>query len=198
MTTILHLDSSAKPQGSATKDLTRATVEKLQQADPDSKVIYHDLAANPLPHLSPETLAALFTGQDHAGVQLSDKLVDELLAADTIVIGAPMYNFGIPSQLKAWIDHVWRAGKTFKYTAEGTVNGLAAGKKAIIVVSTGGIYAEGPMVPFDHVTPYLKQALGFIGITDVTVIRAEKQAFGAEIAAQEIQTAKQEIETKVA
>ena len=201
MTSILHLDSSAKPAGSATKDLTQAVVAKLQAAHPGSAVVYRDLAANPLPHATPDFLSALFSGEagaSHETVILSDKLIEELVAADTLVIGAPMYNFGIPSTLKAWIDLVWRAGKTFKYTPEGTVNGLAAGRKAIIVVGTGGIYAEGPMVPFDHVTPYLKQALGFIGITDVTVIRAEKQAFGAEAATQEIQNAKLAIEKDVA
>lgn len=201
MTTILHLDSSAKPQGSATKELTKATVEQLTKASENARVIYHDLAANPLPHISPEFLTALFSGEagaSQADVQRSDALIAELLSADTVVIGAPMYNFGIPSQLKAWIDHVWRAGKTFQYTAEGTVNGLAAGRKAILVTSSGGIYADGPMVPFDHVTPYLKQALGFIGITDVSVIRAEKQAFGAETAAGEIANAKETIATLIA
>lgn len=192
MTKILHLDSSAKSQGSVTRTLTADAVAQLQKNHAGATVVYHDLTKNPLPHISPEFLGGIFGMPElanHETVKLSDKLVAEIFDADVIVIGAPMYNFGIPSQLKAWIDHVLRAGKTFKYVDNAPV-GLVTGKKVIIAVGTGGIYAEGPMVPYDHVVPYLKQALGFIGITDVSVVRAEKQAFGPDAAAAGLEDAK--------
>ena len=201
MTTILHIDSSAKTQGSATRTLTADAVRVLQQKDPATKVIYRDLTKDPLPHISAEYLGGIFGAAglaDHETVKLSDTLLGELNMADILVIGAPMYNFSIPSQLKAWIDYVLRAGKTFRYTADGKPEGLIHGKRAIIAVASGGVYSEGPMVPFDHVGPLLQQALGFIGITDSTVIRAEKQAFGPEAAAQEVEQAKKAIEAKAA
>ncbi len=184
MTTILHLDSSAKSQESATRALTAEAVAQLRKSHPGASVVYHDLTRNPLPHIGPEFLGGIFgvpALADHETVRQSDRLIAEIFGADIIVIGAPMYNFGIPSQLKAWIDHVLRAGKTFKYVDNAPV-GLVTGKRAIIATASGGIYGEGPMVPFDHVVPYLKQVLGFIGIADISVVRAEKQAFGPEAA----------------
>lgn len=192
MTKILHLDSSAKSQGSATHALTAEAVEHIKKNHANARVVYRDLTKDPLPHIGPEFLGGIFGAPelaDHETVKLSDKLIAELFEADVIVIGAPMYNFSIPSQLKAWIDHITRAGKTFKYVDNAPV-GLVTGKKAIIAASTGGIYGEGPMVPFDHVVPYLKQVLGFIGITDVSVVRAEKQAFGPEAATAGLDEAK--------
>lgn len=195
MSKILHIDSSAKPQGSATRALTAEAVAALQKKNPGSTVVYHDLTKDPLPHINPEHLAGLFAPNPDAPVetvQLSDKLVDELLDADVIVIGAPMYNFAIPSQLKAWLDYIIRANKTFSY-ATGKPEGLVKGKHVILAVGTGGVYSSGPMTSYDFVVPYLKTVLGFIGLTDVTVVRAEKQNLGPDIAGPELERAKNEI-----
>ena len=194
MTSILHLDSSARTEGSATRELSAAAVAQIKAKDPKAIVMYHDLTAAPLPHINPEYIGGIFGNPmlaDHATVKLSDELVEQLLAVDYLVIGAPMYNFSVPSQLKAWIDYVCRAGKTFKYTATGAEGLIKPGKKAIIATATGGMYSEGPMAAFNHVGPYLKQVLGFLGITDVTVITAEKQGFGPEVAAGEVKNAKE-------
>ena len=149
MTTILHIDSSANLQHSVTRGLTRDTVAGLLKQHPDARIITRDVTAQPLPHISPEFLAGLFAKGETASPQtlkLSDELLGELFAADILVIGAPMYNFSIPSQLKAWIDHIVRAGKTFTYTASGA-QGLLTGKRAIVAVASGGAYAGGAL---DH------------------------------------------------
>lgn len=193
MTTILHIDSSARHEGSVTRPLSAEAVERLVAADPAATVIRRDLTREPLPHIDPAFLRGIFGAVDEpenaVAAGRSDALIDELLAADVVVIGAPMYNFGVPSQLKAWIDHVCRAGRTFRYTAEGPV-GLVQGKRAIIVTATGGVYGTGPMLAFDHVVPYLRQVLGFIGITDVEVAVADRQALGAEPAAEGLAAAR--------
>ncbi|MEI2735652.1 MAG: NAD(P)H-dependent oxidoreductase [Rhodoblastus sp.] len=124
--------------------------------------------------------------------ELSDALVAELQAADTIVIGAPMYNFGIASTLKAWFDYVLRAGVTFRYTEAGP-EGLLKGKRAIVVASRGGLYSEGPAKSFDSQEPHLRTLLGFIGITDVEFVRVERLAFGPEAREQSIADAEQRI-----
>ena len=192
MTTILHIDASARYEGSVTRPLSAKAIAKLRAADPGATVVYRDLTRNPLPHIEPNFLAGIFgasqEGEAGEALRRSDALVDELLAADVIVLGAPMYNFNVSSQLKAWIDHVARAGKTFRYTAEGPV-GLATGKRAIVVTATGGMYRDGPMTAYDHVVPYLKQILGFIGVTDVTFIVADRQALGPEAAAEGVASA---------
>ena len=184
MTTILHIDSSSRVEGSATRQLSAYAVELLVKENPQAKIIRHDLVAQPLAHIGTDFLSGQADVLAH-----SDKLIAELEQADILVIGAPMYNFGIPTQLKAWIDHVCRAGKTFSYTAEGP-KGLLKNKRAIIVVGTGGVYSTPAMAAIDHVSPYLKQVLGFIGITDVTVVSAEKQAMGADTAQHELQNAR--------
>ena len=198
MKTILQIDSSAKKDGSATRALTAAAVATLRKQYPDAEVVYRDLTDEPLPHISPEFLAGIFAGGEyanHATVKLSDALLAELFAADILVIGAPMYNFGIPSQLKAWIDYIVRAGKAFRYTEKGP-EGLVTGKRAIVAVANGGVYTQGPMMPFDHVGPYMQQVLGFIGITDVTIVRAESQAMGPEAAKESLEKAIAMIEEK--
>lgn len=201
MTTILHIDSSAKLDGSATRTLTAEAIRAIQAKDPAASVVYRDLTRSPLPHISPEYLGGIFGNPalaSHETVQRSDGLIEELFAADIIVIGAPMYNFGIPSQLKAWIDNICRAGKTFRYTAEGKPEGLLKNKRAIVATAHGGVYSEGPMVAYDHVGPYLQQLLGFLGVSDVQIIRAEKQAFGPEAAGEELERAKKQIDAKAA
>lgn len=147
--TILKIDSSITGENSVSRQLTSAIADQLAAQNPDQRVIERDLAAEPLDHI---TLAA-FAETD---------VLDEFLAADTVVVGAPMYNFSVPSQLKAWIDRIAIAGKTFRYTADGP-EGLAGDKRVIVAVSRGGFYDEGNA--FEHVETYLKGVFGFIGIT---------------------------------
>lgn len=164
---LLHLDSSILGDNSVSRKLSAEIVAKFTNA----KVTYHDLAANPIPHVSLEALGAL--GADNDNAKLSAQLMAEFKAADTIVIGLPMYNFGIPSQLKAWIDRIAVAGQTFSYTAEGPV-GLMGGKRVIIASATGGFYGAGtPTAAFNHQSVYLQHVFGFLGITDIQVITAE-------------------------
>ena len=187
MSTLLHIDSSARSGGSISRQLTASFAQQWQAKNPGGKVVHRDLAANALPHLSESLLGAYFTPADARSaeqaevIKQSDALVDELLAADTIVIGVPMYNFAPPSTLKAWIDHVFRGGRTGSYTETGPV-GLAKGKKAVIILSRGGKYSEGPMEALDFQGKYLKGALGFIGITDVELVVAEGVSMGEEAA----------------
>ena len=178
---LLHLDSSILGDNSVSRQLSAEIVAKLGAG----KVTYHDLASTPIPHL---TLDALGGESDNA--KLSATLMAEFKAADTIVIGLPMYNFGIPSQLKAWIDRIVIAGQTFRYTETGTVEGLAKGKRVIIAASRGGYYgATSPMAVFNHQSVYLQHVFGFIGITDVTVVEAEGMAVGPDAKAQGIANA---------
>ena len=175
---ILHLISSPRKAASYSIQLGNALVQQLEAAHPGSTVRVHDLTNTPFPHLEESHLQSFFTpaenrnSEQQEAVRHSDEAIAELMAADVIVIGAPLYNFGIPSTLKAWIDHVSRAGITFRYTANGP-EGLVKGKKVYLAVSSGGIYSEGPMAAYDFVVPYLKTLLGFLGMTDVTVARAE-------------------------
>lgn len=183
MASLLHIDSSVRQQGSLSRQLGGEFLAKWQAANPDGKVVTRDLAANPVPHLTEQMLGAYFTPVEQRNaeqaqtIKTSDALVDELLAADTIVIGAPMYNFSVPSGLKAWIDHVARAGRTFKYGPNGP-EGLVHGKKVIVFVASGGVYSAGPAAAYDHVTTYLRTVLGFLGMTDVSFIVAEGVAMG--------------------
>ena len=182
----LHIDSSPLGDHSVSRKLTAKVLAELKANHPDTQIVTRDLGASPLPHLSGITVGAFFTPADqrnevlNEALKLSDEVIDELLAADLFVIGAPMWNFGIPSSLKAWIDHIARAGRTFKYGASGPESLLPAGKKVIIVSSRGGIYSSGPMQVMDHQETYLKSILGFIGLHDVSIIRAEGVAMGEE------------------
>jgi FMN-dependent NADH-azoreductase len=172
---------------SVSRLLTADIVAAWASAHPGLEVKYRDLAQNPPDHLTAELMQVVkfrnldnLTPRQSAELALTDALVDELLDADVLVIGAPMYNFGVPTQLKAWIDRVAQAGRTFRYTETGPV-GLAGGRKVIIASSRGGRYAETPFeTALDHQEAYLRAVLGFLGITDVTVIRAEGVAMGAE------------------
>jgi FMN-dependent NADH-azoreductase len=171
---------SASPRGS--ESFSRAIAKKLDarlhDEFPDAKHVYRDLAEDNLPHLDSETLRTITsidpkeTGAHGEASRLSDKLTEELLSSDLLIIATPMWNFGIPSQLKAWIDLVVRPGKTFQY-ADAGVDGLAQGKKAILIISSGGVFTDGPWKPWDHVDPYLRQILKFIGIENVQTIRVE-------------------------
>jgi FMN-dependent NADH-azoreductase len=175
---ILNIISSPRKGASASIQLANGIIEKLQAAHPGSNVVEHDLATNPFPHLEEAKLQSFFTPaesrtpEQHAAAKHSDDAIQEIKDADVIIIGAPLYNFGIPSTLKAWVDHIARAGITFKYV-DGAPQGLITGKKVYVAMASGGIYSEGPSAGYDFVAPYLKAVLGFLGMTDVTVVRAE-------------------------
>ncbi len=192
---LLHLDSSILGEGSVSRILSAELVAAEQRLHPGLEVITRDLAAEPLQHLSGAHLAAAH-GADAAptlDVAAGVSALEEFLAADIVVIGAPMYNFGIPSQLKAWIDRVAVAGKTFRYTEKGP-EGLAGGKKVLIASARGGNYADTPIAFLDHQESYLSAVFGFLGVTDVTFFRAEGVA-RAEQRDQSIETAKAQIAT---
>src|ERR1700676_3239815 len=182
---LLRVDSSAR-RNSVSRQLTGRFAEAWQQEHPDGTVIERDLATTALPHISDEWVQAIHTSPENLTaeqkqvLQLSDTLVEELVAADTIVIGAPMYNFAIPAPLKAWIDQVVRVGKTVHFAASGP-QGILKGKKVYVVTSRGGAFRPGtPAERFDHQEPYLRHILAFIGLTDVTFIHAENQKPGAQ------------------
>jgi FMN-dependent NADH-azoreductase len=189
MATALVLNSSITGPSSVSRSLVAEIVGQLRAENPGLEVIERDLGSAPIPHLTPETIGGFLKEQPEGAEAdtrlLSDALIAELFAADVIVIGAPMYNFGMPSPLKAWFDHVLRAGITFRYTEAGP-EGLATGKRAIIVETRGGLYSEGPLAFLDAQEPHLRAVLGFIGITDVTFVRAEKLAFGPDARAESI------------
>jgi len=178
MKQILIVESSPRGAESASRRLTRKVRERLVVQYPEAKVVVRDLAKDRLPHLDQATVKAISTKDPveaeslKQALHLSDVLTDELLSSDLLVIASPMWNFGIPSLLKAWIDHVVRAGKTFNYAGAG-VEGLAKGKREILVLASGGVFSDGPWKPWDTVEPYLRQILGFIGIDDVQTVRAE-------------------------
>ena len=183
---LLHIDSSVLGAGSASRALSADIVARQVKLHPGIVVTYRDLAADAALHLSPAHLAA-WQGQAVNDAQLGADLtkggayLQELFDADIIVIGAPMYNFSIPSQLKAWIDRVVVAGKTFRYGPNGAEGLLAGAKKVFIASSRGNVYAPGsPTALFEHHESYLISVLNFIGLTDVTVVRAEGLAFGPE------------------
>lgn len=197
--TILHIDSSPLGDRSVSRKLTAKILAELKAKHPDSKIITRDLGAAPLPHLDELTIGAFFTPSDqrnaalNRAIELSDQAVDELLAADIVVIGVPMWNFGIPSSLKAWIDHIVRAGRTFKFTPTGPVSLVPEGTKVIIVSARGLVYSEGPYKVMDYQETYLKAVLGFIGLTDVSFIRAEGVAMGEDAARKAMQSAEAQL-----
>jgi FMN-dependent NADH-azoreductase len=181
---LLHIDSSILGTQSATRELGAAIVGKWQRQNPRAQVRYLDLVREPLNHLTGEVLGARSgpVGQRSAelqrDVEAGDRAMDDFLAADVIVVGAPMYNFSIPSQLKAWIDRIAVAGKTFRYTEKGP-EGLAKGKKVIIVSARGGVYSNGaPAAALDFQENYLRGVFGFLGITDIEFVRAEGLNYG--------------------
>jgi len=180
---LLHIDSSILGDNSTSRQLSAELVAAWAAAEPGVEVTYRDLAADAISHLSAASLVAAGTptelrdaAQKHEAA-LGEQSIEEFLGADAIVIGAPMYNFSIPSQLKAWIDRIAVAGKTFRYTESGP-EGLAGGKKVIIVSTAGGIHAGQPSgIAHEN---YLELVLNFLGITDIEVVRAEGLAYGDE------------------
>jgi FMN-dependent NADH-azoreductase len=175
---ILQIISSAQGAQSYSTRLSQGIIDKLVASQPGSTVVVRNVATHPFPHLEEAHLQAYFTPaegrspEQQQAVQHSDEAIAQVLAADTLVIGVPFYNFSITSSLKSWLDHLTRAGITFRYTPNGP-EGLIKGKKVYLAVASGGIYSEGPMQAYDFATPYLRVILGFLGMTDVTVARAE-------------------------
>ena len=169
---LLHLDASVLGDNSVSRQLSAAVVARFNETVEDLDVTYRDLDRNPIPHLSSGSLAQL----DAAEATDAEAVMQQFLAADVVVIGAPMYNFSVPSTLKAWIDRVAVAGRTFKYTENGPV-GLAGGKRVIIASSRGGIYTDSPA---DFQEPFLRQVFAFMGITDVEFVRAEGIAYSPQ------------------
>ena len=184
--TLLHVDSSILGGNSVSRSLSAAIVEQLRPSLPGLHVVHRDLAATPIPHLSGAYLAA---GQAveprhdaalQADLALGDKVLEEFLAADIVVIGLGFYNFGIPSQLKAWIDRLAIAGKTFRYTERGA-EGLAGGKRVVLAIARGGYYGPGsPTASFEHAETYLRGVFAFFGINEVEVVIAEGLAVGPD------------------
>jgi FMN-dependent NADH-azoreductase len=175
MKTLLKLDSSIFGKNGASSRLTEAFVARWLAAHPGARVIERDLAADPVPHLTAEAFAGFSakpgerSPAQQAAVEVSDALIEELRRADVLVLGLPMYNFGVPSTLKAYFDHIGRAGETFRYTRSGP-EGLLTGKQAFVFAARGGVYAG---LPGDTETSYVRQFLSFLGITDIEFVYAE-------------------------
>jgi len=196
MTTLLQINASIHADHGQSSQLATQFVQAFSRSHPDSQVVLRDLAGDTVPHLSAERFAAFLTqpGQRSAAqsdvVAYSDALIGELKQADVIVLGLPMYNFGVPSQLKAYFDHIARAGETFRYTANGPV-GLLKGKKAYIFAARGGLYAGTAL---DTQTSYVRDFLRFVGIDDIEFVYAEGLAISAESKASGLASAAKQIE----
>ena len=188
---LLHLDTSALGTNSVTRELTAAVVARWQDATPDLTVEYRDLDADPLPHLTGRTLAKA----DPAQAEADEATLQQFLAADVVVIGAPFYNFSIPSTLKAWIDRVAVSGRTFRYTEAGP-EGLAGGKRVIVVSGRGGLYGDAS--PADFQEAYLRQVFGFLGVTDLEIVRAEGVAYSPQHRADALAAARASIRSPLA
>lgn len=185
---VLHVDSSITGAASLSRQLSAAIVAHLRASDPRLEVVRRDLAADPLPVFDAATLGGVSVrseppGPEHAAeARLDQQVLNEFMAADVVVIGVPMYNFGVPAQLKTWVDYLSVAGVTFRYTPEGPI-GLAAGKRVILASTRGGLYGPGaPAAAMEHQESYLQAVLGFFGITEVHVIRAEGVQLGPDAA----------------
>jgi len=182
MKKILHIISSPKGADSFSVKLGNAIIDKIEAANPGSTVEVKDLTKNPFPHLEEATLAAFYTpaenhtAESREALKNSDQAIAQINDADIIVIGAPLWNFGVPSVLKAWIDHIARANVTFKYSEAGA-EGLVKNKTIYVAMASGAVYSSGPYAAFDFVSTYLKGLLGFLGMTDLKVFRVEGSAF---------------------
>lgn len=201
MNNVLIVTSSAQGPASVSNRLADEYEALLRLAHPGVEIVRRDVGADPVPHLTAETVTGIRgvaeTPAEKAAAALSDALIAELQAADLIVIGAPMYNFGMSSTLKTWFDHVLRARVTFRYTENGP-EGLLKGKKAVVIESRAGVYSNGPAAAMDSQEPHIRTLLGFMGIDDVTFVRAEGLAFGPEAAEARIAEAVAELSNHTA
>lgn len=197
---ILHITSSSRGSASYSNRFAAQVLDELDRRNPGAAVTVRDLAREPLAHIDDDFVAATRspngpqTERQRALLAQSDALVDELMAADMVVIAAPMINFTIPSTLKAWIDHVARAGRTFSYSEAGP-KGLVTGKQVILIAARGGVYADGGQA-LDFQVPYLKSVLGFLGMTDVTVLEVEGTAFGPDAAEKAVAAASAKLQAQ--
>lgn len=193
---ILQVNSSARTEGSHSTALAARLVERLREARPDARLVVRDLSRRPHPALDEAALQALFTPEDARTpeqarrVAMDDALIEEIQAADVVVLGVPMYNFGVPAALKNWIDAISRARVTFRYTEHGP-EGLLTGKKVYVVLTRGGQYRD---TPADTQVPYLRTVLAFLGMTDVEFIYAEGLALGADAEREAIAAARARID----
>jgi len=202
---LLHVDSSILGDNSVTRTLSADIVARLKSTTPGLEVTYRDLGKAPVTHLSGPLLAAVQSpdGQHSPEVQAdlaeSGAVLQEVLDADIVVVGVAFYNFSIPSQLKAWVDRIVVAGKTFRYSAEGRPEGLLGDKRFILAIARGGFYGKGsPIESFEHAETYLRTVLGFIGVTNIEVIAAEGIAIGPEQRQKSVAEAEQQITALVA
>lgn len=197
---VLQVNTSARIEGSVSTRLADEVVARILMSDPGAVHVVRDLSRHPHPALDEATLQALLsepsrrTPEQAARMALDDRLIAEVQAADVVIIGAPMYNFGVSAQLKNWIDAIARAGVTFRYTDRGA-EGLLKGKKVIVVLTRGGRYRD---TAADSQVPYLKTVLGFLGMTDVQFVYAEGLAMGAEAEAAALDSARRDIEAALA
>jgi FMN-dependent NADH-azoreductase len=184
MKNILLIESSPRGSDSYSHQAARSLVNEVQQHHPGAQLVVRDLAQNPPPHVGHAFVTGMYVPPEQrapeqaTALALSDALIDELFAADTIVVAVSMHNFGVPSTLKAWIDHISRAGRTFSYGPNGP-QGLLKGKRVILVLASGGVYSEGPMKAFDFAGSYLQIVFKFLGITDVSAVHVEGVAMSA-------------------
>ncbi|WP_214474474.1 FMN-dependent NADH-azoreductase [Mesorhizobium sp. dw_380] len=196
---------TSSPRGAASHSTRIATefAEKLVAADPSNTLVVRDLVANPLPHIDTDYATGIYTPVEARTqrqaevVGVSDVVLDELFAADTVILATGFINFNISSTLKSWVDHVTRSGRSFAYGENGP-KGLVTGKKVYIVLASGGIYSEGAAVQFDHAIPYLRSVLGFIGMTDVDVIRIEGVSMGPDAVTEALAKATAKVDAVVA
>jgi FMN-dependent NADH-azoreductase len=190
MSNILYISSSPRGTASYSNQIAESIVRDLRGSDPDALVMVRDLARSPLPHIDGDFVSATRAGdgslteRQRAIVAQSDELIDELAAADIVVIAAPMINFSVSSTLKSWFDYIARVGRTFRYSETGA-QGLMTGKRVVIVSASGGVYS-GDKAVFDSQVPWLRNMLGFLGMTDVEVIRVEGTALGVQAAEQAV------------
>jgi FMN-dependent NADH-azoreductase len=206
MSHILHIDSSPRGDRSISRSLSHEFINAWKAAHPDDTVTYRDLGHHPVPLVDETWIAAAFsdpaqhTPEQASTIVISNELIDELLAADYLVFAVPMYNFGIPAGFKAYIDQITRAGKTFKVTETGGYEGLVPpGRKLLVINAASGAYEAGtPAAAVDFLTPYLRALFGFIGITDVTFVKAQGLAYGDEAREQSIAAAQAALHDAVA
>ena len=196
---ILHIDSSVTGEKSVSRPLSQDAAQALKAANPGAEYTYRDLVKNTLRHytavlrLYGDTVEQV-TPEQKAEMETGEEILNEFLASDLILLGAPMYNFSVPSQLKAWIDLICVAGKTFRYGANGP-EGLCGGKRLVVISSRGGLYGPGsPFETFDHQEKYLRDVFTFLGVKDISVITVEGAAFGPEKAQAAIAAAKEKID----
>jgi|SRR5882757_1874201 len=200
MKNVLLVLSSPRGQQSYSHQFASHIVDDLKARHPGASVVVRDLVKEPVPHVGEAFVGGLFlpperhTPDQASAMARSDELIDELFAADVVVIAVPMHNFGLPSTLKAWIDHIARAGRTFGYSEKGP-EGLLKGKKVILVLARGGVYSDGPAKTLDFQEPYLRSILGFLGITDVHVVRVEGVAMGSDATKRAMASAAEQADT---